>query len=86
MHRYLIMTFAVLLLSAANLPEKKDKPVIYLIGDSTVKNGSGLGDGGLWGWGAYLHSKFDTSRVSILNYALGGRSTGKTWPTGSGRL
>jgi len=75
MHRYLIMTFAVLLLSAANLPEKKDKPVIYLIGDSTVKNGSGLGDGGLWGWGAYLHSKFDTSRVSILNYALGGRSS-----------
>ena len=75
MHRYLIMSFAVLLLSAASLPEKKDKPVIYLIGDSTVKNGTGLGDGGLWGWGAYLHTMFDTSRVSIKNYALGGRSS-----------
>lgn len=75
MHRYLIMSFALLLLSAASLPEKKDKPVIYLIGDSTVKNGSGSGDGGLWGWGAYLHAMFDTSKVSIRNYALGGRSS-----------
>jgi len=75
MHRYLIMSFTVLLLLAAGLPEKKDKPVIYLIGDSTVKNGTGSGDGGLWGWGVYLHTMFDTSKVSIKNYALGGRSS-----------
>ena len=75
MYRYLIMSLALFFLSAAGIPEKKDKPVIYLIGDSTVKNGTGLGEGGLWGWGAYLHTMFDTSKVSIRNYALGGRSS-----------
>lgn len=75
MYRFLIMSLAVFFASAAGLPEKRDKPVIYLIGDSTVKNGTGLGEGGLWGWGAYLHTMFDTSKVSIRNYALGGRSS-----------
>ncbi|MBN2666045.1 MAG: rhamnogalacturonan acetylesterase [Bacteroidales bacterium] len=69
------MALAIFLLSAGSLPEKKAKPVIFLIGDSTVKNGTGKGDGGLWGWGAYLHTMFDTSKVSIRNYALGGRSS-----------
>jgi len=75
MYRYLIMALALFFLSAAGITEKKEKPVIYLIGASTVKNGTGLGDGGLWGWGAYLHTMFDTSKVSIRNYALGGRSS-----------
>lgn len=75
MHRYIVMSFALLFLSAASIPEKKEKPVIFLIGDSTVKNGTGLGDGGLWGWGTYLHTMLDTSSVSIKNYALGGRSS-----------
>jgi rhamnogalacturonan acetylesterase len=65
----------VFILSAGIAPEKKSKPTIYLIGDSTVKNGSGKGDGGLWGWGAYLYTQFDTSKISIRNYALGGRSS-----------
>jgi rhamnogalacturonan acetylesterase len=75
MLRYLSMLIAVFLLSAGITPEKKPKPTIYLIGDSTVKNGSGKGEGGLWGWGAYLNTQFDTSKVSIRNYALGGRSS-----------
>ena len=75
MLRYLSMLLTLFILSAGIAPEKKPKPNIYLIGDSTVKNGSGKGDGGLWGWGAYLHTQFDTSKVSIRNYALGGRSS-----------
>lgn len=75
MLRYVSMLAAVFLLSARIAPEKKPKPTIYLIGDSTVKNGSGKGEGGLWGWGAFLHIQFDTSKVSIRNYALGGRSS-----------
>jgi rhamnogalacturonan acetylesterase len=75
MLRYSIILMAVLFLSAGAVPEKNPKPIIYLIGDSTVKNGSGKGDGGLWGWGAYLYTQFDTSKVSIRNYALGGRSS-----------
>lgn len=54
---------------------QKPKPTIYLIGDSTVKNGQGRGDGGLWGWGNFLSSGFDTTKISIENAALGGRSS-----------
>jgi rhamnogalacturonan acetylesterase len=53
----------------------KRKPVIYLIGDSTVKNGGGRGEGGLWGWGDFLHEFTDTTKISIRNHARGGRSS-----------
>jgi rhamnogalacturonan acetylesterase len=52
-----------------------DMPVIYLIGDSTVKNGTGKGEGGLWGWGEFLSGHFDTTRIRIENHAKGGRSS-----------
>lgn len=51
------------------------KPVLYIIGDSTVKNGSGKGSDALWGWGSLIDSYFDTSRISIENRAIGGRSS-----------
>ena len=57
----------------------KQKPVLYLIGDSTVDHGSGNND--LWGWGKYLPQFFDTNKVVIRNYAQGGTST-RTFFTG----
>ncbi|MCC3154963.1 rhamnogalacturonan acetylesterase [Hymenobacter sp. BT770] len=67
----------VCLLSSAFtlLPQKGRKPTLFLIGDSTVKNGKGKGDGGLWGWGNYLPAHFDTTRIRIENDALGGTSS-----------
>jgi rhamnogalacturonan acetylesterase len=53
----------------------KPRPTLYLIGDSTVKNGQGRGDGGLWGWGNYLPLAFDTTRLRVENDARGGTST-----------
>lgn len=53
----------------------QEKPVLYIIGDSTVKNGSGKGIDALWGWGSLVDSYFDTSRISIQNHAIGGRSS-----------
>lgn len=50
-------------------------PVVFLIGDSTVKNGKGQGDGGQWGWGSFFQQFFDTTRISVENHALGGRSS-----------
>lgn len=50
----------------------KEKPTLYLIGDSTVDDGSG--NNGLWGWGKFLHQFVDTSKISIRNYAQGGTS------------
>ena len=54
----------------------KPKPVqLFLIGDSTVKNGSGKGGDGLWGWGTVLPELFDTTKIKIYNHAIGGRSS-----------
>jgi lysophospholipase L1-like esterase len=70
----------VLLGIATALTIQKQKPVIYLVGDSTVKNGSGKGGGGLWGWGDFLYTQFDTTKIRIENHARGGRSS-RTYQT-----
>ena len=50
-------------------------PTLFLIGDSTVKNGQGKGDGGLWGWGYPIADYFDKNKINVENRALGGRSS-----------
>ncbi|MVN78694.1 lysophospholipase [Hymenobacter sp. HMF4947] len=64
--------FATFLL---NVAAPTPRPTLYLIGDSTVKNGQGRGDGGLWGWGNYLPAAFDTTRLRVENDARGGTSS-----------
>ena len=54
---------------------KKDKPVLYIIGDSTVKNGDGTGKNNQMGWGTVITSYFDTTKISVQNHAIGGRSS-----------
>lgn len=53
----------------------KPKPTLFIVGDSTVKNGSGKGESSLWGWGDFLRDEFDTVRIHIENHARGGRSS-----------
>lgn len=77
-YRITFLLFITLLFSFNTT--QKEKPVLYLIGDSTVKNGSGRGEGGLWGWGDFLHRHFDTTKISIQNFARGGRSS-RTYQT-----
>lgn len=54
----------------------QSKPTLYLIGDSTVKNGrddgQNKGADGLWGWGHYLGEYF---KIPVVNDALGGTSS-----------
>ena len=50
-------------------------PTIFYIGDSTVRNGNGTGANGQWGWGDLTTPYFDTTRVHVVNRALGGRSS-----------
>ncbi|WBL44742.1 rhamnogalacturonan acetylesterase [Algoriphagus halophytocola] len=59
---------------------KKDKPTLFLIGDSTVKNGQGDGAGGLWGWGDFIAPYFDSEKIKVQNHALGGTSS-RTYQT-----
>ncbi len=53
----------------------KRKPVCYIIGDSTVKNGDGKNTNVLQGWGSFIDAYFDTNRIVISNQAIGGRSS-----------
>ncbi|KQM44640.1 rhamnogalacturonan acetylesterase [Chryseobacterium sp. Leaf201] len=53
----------------------QDKPVLYIIGDSTVQNGSGKGSDSLWGWGSFMNVFLNTDKIEIQNHAKGGRSS-----------
>lgn len=48
---------------------------LFLVGDSTVRNGHGDGAGGQWGWGELLVDFFDTKKINVVNRAIGGRSS-----------
>lgn len=51
---------------------KKGCPVLFTIGDSTVRN-EDKGDG-MWGWGSVIAEFMDTTRISVENHAMAGRS------------
>ncbi|GHV25207.1 hypothetical protein FACS1894176_03140 [Bacteroidia bacterium] len=59
----------------AGSTRKKGKPVLFMIGDSTMKNGQGKGDDKQWGWGSFFGQFFDPESISVENHALGGRSS-----------
>ncbi len=59
----------------AGSSRKGKNPVVFLIGDSTVKNGTGEGDNGQWGWGSFFENYFNTDKTTVENHALGGRSS-----------
>src|SRR2546421_434880 len=50
-------------------------PTLWLIGDSTVRNGQDTGNNGQWGWGNPIAAYFDTGRINVQNWALGGTSS-----------
>jgi lysophospholipase L1-like esterase len=58
-----------------NFPANTNLPSLFLIGDSTVRNGRGTGSGGQWGWGDHLAPFFDTGKINVVNRALGGTTT-----------
>jgi len=55
---------------------KGSNPVLFLIGNSTMRNGTkGNGSNGQWGWGYFANKYFDESKITVENQALGGMST-----------
>jgi lysophospholipase L1-like esterase len=73
-HLGIIVALGVLLgVSGASVAA--ELPTLYIIGDSTVKNGSGKGADGLWGWGDPIAAYFDPAKIKVVNRALGGRSS-----------
>jgi len=62
-------------------PANAKLPTLWLIGDSTVRNGRGDGAGGLWGWGDEVGVYFDPAKLNVVNRAVGGLSS-RTYVTG----
>jgi lysophospholipase L1-like esterase len=59
------------------MPADPKLPTLWLIGDSTVRNGT-MGDGtnmGQWGWGAPIVYYFDLKKINVVNRAFGGTSS-----------
>jgi lysophospholipase L1-like esterase len=65
------------------VPADPNLPDVFLIGDSTVRNGRGDGVNGQWGWGDALAAWFDPNKANLVNRALGGtgaRTYMPQWP------
>ena len=56
-----------------DLNRTEGKPVVFITGDSTVKNADKDPDG-MWGWGAVANTIFDETKIDIVNAAMAGRS------------
>jgi lysophospholipase L1-like esterase len=55
-------------------PADRSRPTLFLVGNSTVRNGRGDGSNGQWGWGDFIAPMLDTTRIDVLNRAVGGLS------------
>lgn len=65
---------------------KGDNPVLFLVGNSTMRTGTlGNGNNGQWGWGYFEHEYFDENKITVENHALGGTSS-RTFITGCGLM
>src|SRR5260370_14501651 len=68
---------ALVALALLSLPafSQTNQPTLFLIGDSTVRNGNGTGANNQLGWGDPLAAYFDPAKIQVLNRARGGRSS-----------
>ena len=65
----------LILFFGISFQKPQHKPVLYMIGDSTVQNGSGKGSDSLWGWGSFIGLYINSDKIDIRNHAKGGRSS-----------
>jgi lysophospholipase L1-like esterase len=62
----------------APVPADPNLPTLWIIGDSTVRNGTlgdGVGNMDQWGWGAPIVWYFDLKKINVVNRAFGGTSS-----------
>jgi rhamnogalacturonyl hydrolase YesR len=57
------------------VPANKKLRTLFLVGDSTVRNGRGDGANNQMGWGDEIAPYFNTRRINVVNRAIGGRSS-----------
>ena len=71
MNKKFLVLAAIFVIATSFLFLKKDKPTLYIIGDSTVRNTNRP----QCGWGEMIGEFLDTTQISISNQAMAGRST-----------
>src|ERR1035437_1641269 len=71
---FLVILFFVLT-SFTLIKLQEHKPTLYVIGDSTVRNGTKQIGNPLQGWGSFIGAYFDTTRIAVRNHAMGGTSS-----------
>ena len=62
-----------LALPTTGVLREKGKPVVFITGDSTVKNAD-RDSTGMWGWGSQAWHIFDENKITFINCAQAGRS------------
>lgn len=60
-------------LPTTGVKREPGKPVVFITGDSTVKN-TDRDEDGMWGWGSQASDIFDTDKITVFNNAQAGRS------------
>ncbi|RLJ72811.1 rhamnogalacturonan acetylesterase [Pedobacter alluvionis] len=68
-YSFILAGMIIIICSAAFIAQHK--PVLHIIGDSTVRNLNKE----TWGWGTPIASLFDSTRIDVENNAMAGRST-----------
>lgn len=63
----------LLLPTVDGVKRKEGRPVVFITGDSTVKN-EDRDENGMWGWGSQASLVFDTLKITPVNCAMAGRS------------
>ncbi len=66
-----LFVVSLFMIASAFLLKEQHKPVLYIIGDSTVRNTNRP----QCGWGEMISELLDTSRIKVSNQAMAGRST-----------
>jgi len=56
-------------------PKNESLPTLWILGDSTVRNGNGTGVAGMWGWGDEIELLLDPHKIQVGNVAISGRSS-----------
>lgn len=67
----LMLSVCATLMIASVAPAQTTRPTLFLVGDSTVKNGTK----GQEGWGTPIAAYFDPAKIEVVNRAIGGRSS-----------
>jgi lysophospholipase L1-like esterase len=63
-----------LTLPTVSVKRENGKPVVFITGDSTVKN-EDRDENSMWGWGSQAYTVFDQKKITCANCAKAGRST-----------